>query len=58
MVQEVVRGFLLGLIFGAVLGAGGVYGALERPWRSHAKTADTADDAGPATPAKSNDTKR
>lgn len=52
MVQEVVRGFLLGLIFGAILGAGGVYAALERPWRSSAKTADVALDAGPATKSK------
>jgi len=52
MVQEVVRGFLLGLIFGAVLGAGGVYAALERPWQSNGKTASAPRDAGPAAPTK------
>ncbi len=58
MVQEVVRGFLLGLILGAGLGAGGVYAALERPWRSSGESASQAADAGPSTPAKSRHKKR
>ena len=42
-----VKGFWLGLLVGAALGAGGVYAWLERPWQGGETAAVSSPDAGP-----------
>lgn len=49
--------FWIGLIVGALLGAGGTYLGLEKPWRS-SETASVAPDAGPAVAAKGDKPKK
>lgn len=51
--------FLLGLVVGALVGGGGVYAALEKPWASAtAESTDVAPDAGPAVATRGKKKKR
>jgi hypothetical protein len=54
--KNLVR-FWIGLLVGALMGAGGMFLGLEKPWKS-SESAQVAPDAGPAVAAKGKKTKK